>query len=187
MILLRRELLALACAVVVSSECSKSNAGRASGRADTSSASPSADDADGDAQATIDCAKIYTAGDAAGILHDPATVSDDKLWPGSCSFNTAKDGESIKVRPGFTIEMSWNDVTQSRDSLKYAPLSGVGERAVRKASDGTEVIAKKGKLFCAVQLSGIDQPTTASDFTKSRGEELAKKLGSLCNKYFAAS
>jgi hypothetical protein len=186
MILMKRELLALACAIGAASACSKSNAAQASGRADTTAASASADDGDGNAQATIACTKVYTAADVAGILNDPATVSEDKLWPGSCSFDTAKYGESIKVRPGSTIEMSWNDVTQSRDSLRYAPLPGVGERAVRKASDGTEVLAKKGKLYCAIELSGVDQPNTSSDFTKSRGEELAKRLGSLCNKYFAA-
>jgi hypothetical protein len=188
MILLKMELLALACAVAASSACSKSNAEPASGRADSTATSASGDDEGGDAQAAVDCTKIYTSGDAVGILNDPAKVSNDKLWPGSCTFDTAKEGGSIAVRAGSTIEMSWIDVTQSRDSLKYSPLSGVGERAVRKA-DGTEILAKKGKSYCAVELTGMGQSGsgTDSDFTKTRDEELAKKLGQLCSKYFAAN
>jgi len=32
----------------------------------------------------------------------------------------------------------------------------------------------------------MGESSTVSDFTKTRGEELAKRLGALCNKYFAA-
>ena len=187
MSLLKLELIALACAFGAASACAKSKA--ESSRNDTSVAAPGADASDAsdeDSQAPVDCSKIYTSADAVGILNLPAKVSNDTLWPGSCTFDTANEGGSIKVRPGASIEMAWDDVTKSRDSVKYAPLAGIGERAVRLASNGTEILAKKGKVYCAVELLGIGQSGTESDFTKTRGEELAKKLGALCGKYFAA-
>jgi len=130
MSLLKLELIALACAFGAASACAKSKA--ESSRSDTSVASPGADASDAsdeDSQAPVDCSKIYTSADAVGILNLPAKVSNDTLWPGSCTFDTANEGGSIKVRPGASIEMAWDDVTKSRDSVKYAPLAGIGERA----------------------------------------------------------
>jgi hypothetical protein len=57
---------------------------------------------------------------------------------------------------------------------------------VQLKSNGTEVLAKQGKLYCTVELMGINESGTEGDFTKSRGDELAQKLGALCKKYFAA-
>lgn len=189
MSLWKLELVVLACALGAASACAKTKA--ESLKNDTSAVAAGADASDAsdaDAQPPVDCSKIYTAADAVGILNLPAKVSNYTIRSGSCSFETANDGGSIKVYagPDETSEMSWNDVTQSVDSLKYAPLSGVGERAVQLKSKGTEILAKKGKVYCAVELIGIGQSGSESDFTKSRGEELAKKLGALCNKYFAA-
>jgi hypothetical protein len=189
MLHLKAPLLALACTLGAAVACSQSGAKSASAGTSDSSAASAADASDDAPPSTLDCAKVFVSADAVGILNDPAKVSAYPSAPGWCIFETARESGAIKISGGsdFSSEMSWNDVTKSRDSLKYTALPGVGDRAVRKASDGTEILAKKGKVYCAVELPGIGQPDSGKDFTKSRGEELSKKLGALCNKYFAAS
>jgi|GEM_PF-1884202 len=188
MLYLKAQLLALACTLGAAAACSQSNAKSTSASGPDSSAAPAADVSDNEAQSTVDCTKVFVSADAVGILNDPAKVSNYTFRPGSCTFDTAKEGGSIKVYGGsdLTSEMSWNDVTKSRDSVRYVALPGVGERAVRKANDGTELLSKKGSVYCSVVLLGMGESSTVSDFTKTRGEELAKRLGALCNKYFAA-
>lgn len=184
----KAQLLALACTLGAVVACSQSSAKSASASTPDSSAASAADASDDAPQSTLDCTKVFVSADAVGILNDPAKVSNYTPRPGSCRFDTAKESGSITVYGGsdMTSEMTWNDVTKSVDSLKYVALPGVGDRAVRKASDGTEIDSKKGKVYCSILLSGIGQYGTNGEFTKSRGEELAKKLGALCNKYFAA-
>ncbi len=135
----------------------------------------------------IDCKKVFAPADAVGILNDPAIVGTYPYRSGSCTFSTAKDGGSIIVYggPDMTSEMTWNDVTASSDKVKYTALSGVGDQAVRKAKDGAEIESKKGRIYCTVVLPGFAQSGTDKDFTSARGEALAKRLGALCNKYFA--
>jgi hypothetical protein len=189
MSLFRIELITLACALAAANACAKSTAD--SSKQDTpvaASGGDASDASDDGSPVLVDCGKVFSPGDAVGILNRPANVSDYTMRPGSCTLETANDGGSIRVYgTDLTAEYSWNDVTKSRDSVKYAPLAGVGERAVWLKSNGTEILAKKGKLYCTVELMGIGQSGSESDFTKSRSEELAKKLGALCNKYFAAT
>jgi hypothetical protein len=188
MLHLKAQLLALACTLGAAVACSQSNAKSTSASSTDSNAASTADASDDTAQSTLDCTKVFVSADAVGILNDPAKVGNFPLGHGWCTFETAKAGGSIKISGGSDLssEMPWDDVTKSRDSLQFAALPGVGDRAVRKASDGTEILAKKGNVYCAVELLGIGQAGTESDFTKARGEELAKRLGALCNKYFAA-
>src|SRR5450432_57167 len=192
MLHLKAQLLALACTLGAAVACSQSSAKSASASAPDSSAASAADasdDASDDApQSTLDCTKVFVSADAVGILNDAAKVSNFPIGHGWCTFETAKAGGSIKISGGSdgSSELPWDDVTKSRDSVQFTALPGVGDRAVRKASDGTEILAKKGNVYCVVELLGIGQEGTVSDFTKARGEELAKRLGALCNKYFAA-
>jgi hypothetical protein len=175
------------CVLAALLACSKS-------RADTHATSDSgnavaSDDADSPVDTTLDCARIYSPADVAGILNAPAKVSRFTLRSGSCSFDTANDGGSVKVYTGsgFNDEMPWNDVTKSPHRAQYVALPGVGDEAYRSIKDGTEMFSRKGKRYCTVVLMGIYQggPYTA-DFTADRDEALAKKTGALCNKAFAS-
>ena len=60
-------------------------------------------------------------------------------------------------------------------------LAGVGDKARRRASNGYEIMSVKGGRYCGAQYSMQSTPPKLS------GEELAKGLGALCNKLFAAS
>jgi len=71
MMLLKMELIALACTVGAVSACSQSKGGPAAASADQSVAASSADASDDAAQATVDCTKIYAAGDAAASGGSP--------------------------------------------------------------------------------------------------------------------
>ena len=51
-----------------------------------------------------------------------------------------------------------------------------------KTTDGSEMLSKKGKIYCSVVVGGLGQ---TDDFTSARGVALATKLGALCTKVFA--
>ena len=92
----------------------------------------------------------------------------------ACSKPRTDSGSDQDSRP------VWEVVISSVDRAKDVDQAGAGDRAVRKASDGTEVFSKKGNVYCSVEVLGINRPGNDSDFTKTRGEELSKKLGALC-------
>lgn len=184
MSLLTDEIIAIAIAVASAGGCTASK-GEPAGN-DKPAAVSASDATDAEHQAAIDCSKIYSTGDAAGILNLPGKVSN-YTRPGSCIIGSANDLGSIIIFAGRDIEteMTWNDVTMSRDRVNYVAVPGIGDGAVRLASDGSTIVSKKGKAYCSVQLGGLGQSGYETAFTKSRGEALAIKLGALCNKYFA--
>lgn len=177
--------LALVLALGVIVGCKQSRSSAASG-ADSANAS-SADASDSEDAAPLDCVKVYSPADVAAILKAPAKVGAYTPRPGSCTFETANGGGSVMVVTGtdFTSEMTWRDVTSSAHRSKYVSLPGVGDEAYRSVSDGSEVYARKGKMYCSVLLDGISTGV-AADFTSERGEALSKKMGAICSKAFAA-
>ena len=105
--------------------CKKSHADAASsaGADTTSSASHSSDDSDDAKDPPLDCNKVFSPADAAGILSKSATVSAYTPRPRSCRIEVPNGGGmNIYTGSDFTSEMSWNDVTKSVDSLKYTAL-----------------------------------------------------------------
>jgi hypothetical protein len=62
---------------------------------------------------------------------------------------------------------------------------GLGDTEVH-ARGGTMVVARKGDLVCSVDITGTDNADGMQVITRARDEELAKKLGALCGKVFAA-
>jgi hypothetical protein len=175
--------IGIACAMGALLACSQSRAST-HGTADSGNA-VAADDADG-GDSTLDC-KIYSPADVAGILNQPAKVSTYTLRSGSCAFDAPNDGASVKVYTGsgFNDEMPWDEVTKSPNhATRFVALPGVGDEAYRGIADESQFFSRKGKLYCAVVLMGlINEP---KDFTADRGEALAKKEGTLCNKAFAS-
>jgi hypothetical protein len=170
--------IGVACSLAVILACSKARAG-----SQTASDSGSAQDGEttaSSADSTLDCAKVFAPGDAAGLLTAAAKVTTYTYRSGSCTLETENAG-SVRIYTGtdYTSELTWNDVTKSVHRSKYVALPGVGDEAYRNISDGSEVFARKGALYCTVELFNVKNPATP------HGEELSRKLGALCNKVFA--
>ncbi len=174
-------LTAIVWALCATSACSNSraNAAPAAG-ADPGNASASAD---AGAAVALDCGKVFSPADVAGLLNAPVTVVQTPGSTSWCSFGNADLGD-ITVRTGGDEddEMMWDDATVSSNRVNFVALAGVGDQAVRKAKDGAQVSSKKSKLYCTVTALG----GTGDPYRSIGGEELAKRLGSLCNKAFAA-
>ncbi len=145
---------------------------------------PASNTAQSDDDAAIDCAKVFSPGDVAGLMHAPAKVSQNEPRHGSCRFDNGHSSLIVYTGGSFTSQMTWNDVTGPHRA-KYVALPGVGDEALRKSDDGTEVFSRKGRIYCSVSLPS-DANSYGRDYTKTRGEALSKQLGALCNKFFAA-
>lgn len=185
---LQSRLLALACAACVAA-CAKSEAASASSQDAGTATASSADDQHSGAAQGIDCKKVFAPSDVAGILVAPATVSTDtKFYKGACMFDTPKGANiNVNVSSDDNAKFYWHDVTATSDSKRYTAMSGVGDSAVwlDAGSATAYVYAKKGDKYCRVELGitgGAEQETASV-----RGIELAKQLGALCTKAFAAS
>ena len=151
----------------------------------TSAAPESASDTSAsDEDAAIDCTRIFSPGDVAGLMAAPATVSQNTVRSGSCVFDNGHSSLIVYTGGSFTSEMTWNDVA-GPSRAKYVALPGVGDEALRKADDGTAIYSRKGKIYCSVELPS-DADSYGRDYTRTRGEALSKQLGALCNKVFAA-
>jgi hypothetical protein len=122
--------------------------------------------------------KLITPEDAAGILTAPVTGT--KNIPGdpqSCKFDTAGYASlTVSVRPGHGKAAVGMYTSGKMDEFdKSAPLSGVGDEAVR--SLGLQrVTARKDNLLCEITGPGLTRPD----------DPMPQKLGALCNKIFAA-
>ena len=152
--------------------------------ADSTSRS-SSDAAASDDDAAIDCARVFSPSDVAGLMSAPAKVSKNEPRNGSCTFDNGHSSLIIYTGGSFTSEMTWNDV-MGPNRAKYVALPGVGDQALRKADDGTNIYSRKGKIYCSVGLPS-DADSHGRDYTKTRGEALSKQLGVLCNKFLAAN
>lgn len=175
-------LAAIAWALCATSACSNSRA----------NAAPAAGGDPADASATVgadtgavalDCGRVFSPGDVAGLLNAPVTVVQTPGSTSWCSFGNPDLGD-ITVRTGIGTddEVMWDDATVSSNRVKFVALSGVGDQAVRKAKDGAQVSGRKGKVYCTVTALG----GTGDGFRRLGADELAKRLGALCNKAFAA-
>jgi hypothetical protein len=137
--------------------------------------------ADGDAP-TNPC-DVITAADVAGILTAPSTRKSG-LTSASCMYQTqSRANVTIGVARGDEEKGAWMLATTYNATKN--PLAGVGDEALYNP-DGTTLIARKGDTSCRVDVVGYDNASAMDDITKDRGEALARKLGALCNKLFAA-
>lgn len=146
----------------------------------TSTAQTSADT--GGKSALGDPCDVITATGMAGILTPPTKRESYPSQP-ECHYATHSAYVSIIVQPiGPDNEMAWKVATTY--SHVDVPLPGIGDTALRNAN-GTTLAARKGDMFCRIEVVGYDSPTDDT-VTKDRGETLARKLGALCTKLFAA-
>jgi hypothetical protein len=181
-------LIAALGALTVVLACSKSQAASGARKDSTTTAAADAttsDDDSGPQDPPIDCSKIFTPADAAGILTKPATVEAYAPFPRSCILETSTGGE-FRVHTGtdVTTEMGWDEMSNSGNSAKYTALPNVGDQAFYRIQGSAELFSKKGKMYCSIITSEV---SNTGDFTSDRGAALAAKLGALCTKMFAAT
>jgi hypothetical protein len=170
------KLFALACMLCATSACSPStpNAVSSEGVAPSAVSSPDEDSPTKTAVA-LDCSKVFAPSDVAGILTGPIQI-DRGAYPIGCHF--AGTGASVSVNIDPTFEMPWSTDAAGSD---FVDLPGVGDQARRRASNDYECVSRKGNSYCAAGFSMQSNPTSLG------GEELAKRLGALCNKLFAVN
>jgi hypothetical protein len=160
--------------------CSKSPDSAAAPASSTASSSSVPHDITAGNTPNVCVAKDLQPADMADILTLPVVkVSTPETNAEQCKFETSQNTAwvSVTLRKGDEVDPFWNMIAKS--GVNALPLPGVGEKALR-TSDGTGVFARKGDLMCQVDSAGTD-----SGVIKAKGEELAKKLGALCNKVFA--
>ena len=167
------------------SACSKSDANTAKAAATASTGASASVRAD-TAAVALDCGKVFSPNDAIGLLKAPVTVGP---VPGSASWchfgNTELADITVRTGSDDDDEAMWNEATASTERVKFVALPGVGDQAVFKAgtrAETPELASKKGAMFCIVSIDGGNDNT----YKSLGGQELAKRLGGLCNKAFAA-
>ncbi|MEO8336718.1 MAG: hypothetical protein ABI664_17175 [bacterium] len=189
-----REKLALIgalCALSVVAACSKSQAASAASKDPAATPAADASSSDDDSKTDdppLDCNKIFTPADAAGILMKPATVTSYASDPRDCIFKAPESNIRVHTGTDVTSEAGWNEMSNGANSSKYTPLPNVGDKAFYKIDTSVELMSKKGKLYCYVMgtVFSTGDFTTPGYFTSDRGVALATKFGALCTKMFAA-
>ncbi len=173
---------AIVWALCATSACSNSraNAAPAAGADPADASTPVGADT---GAVALDCGRVFSAADVAGLLNAPVTVVQTPGSTSWCSFGNPDLGDiTVRIGGGPDDEGMWDDATVSSNRVKFVALSGVGDQAVRKAKDGAQVSSRKGKLYCTVTALG----GTGDGYRRLGGDVLAKRLGALCNKAFAA-
>jgi hypothetical protein len=128
--------------------------------------------------------QVITAADVAGILLTPAT-SKPGPTSATCMYQTAtKANVTIGMAHGDEAKGAWMFATTYSGTER--PISGIGDQALARV-DGTTLVARRGDRSCRVDVVGYDNSEAMDSITKDRGEALARKLGVLCTKLFAAN
>lgn len=131
------------------------------------------------------CDKDVSPADVADILTAPV-VRRPGFGPQSCTYRVPEIASvTITLSKGDEGKAAWDAASNPGNAWTDAPLGGVGESALQ-GRGGTVVYARKGDLVCNVGVTGTDNVDGMKVVTKARGEELARKLGALCSKVFAA-
>jgi len=123
---------------------------------------------------------VLKAADLGGLLHAPITHPTALAGDGqSCAFlTTGFSAITVSVRPGLG-KASLDAWSSGKMPLPVRPLNGVGDGAVWQDTLH-EVIAQKNDLLCDIQVRG------GSDDIAVAADALPEKLGTLCNRIFAA-
>ncbi|MEO8747490.1 MAG: hypothetical protein ABI379_07525 [Rhodanobacter sp.] len=175
--------VALLLAVCVVTGCSRTSAPGApppaSGPGASAAASHPEPVADAKSATSIDCNQVFSPADVADLKPGVATVSPYPDGDNACVFRWP-DTQLIQVSGDGDMESAlWTDPEVNQRDKYYTRINGIGDEAYFKPSDGgAQMYVKKGRSYCGV-VAAIDQ----HQFT---GEALARRLGSLCDEYFAA-
>jgi hypothetical protein len=176
----------IACAVIAVIACSPSRTEAASTAGAGAAGASNGMDTTG--VPAIACSKVYSQADVAGLLMPPVTVQPTPGGVAWCRFGNDFSGDiTLSVGSNESIETMWDEATLTSDSTKFAPLPGVGDKAVFEVGTDAlnpELASKKGQVYCIVTY---DRGTSDhyKKFQSVGGAEIGKKLGALCNKAFA--
>lgn len=130
------------------------------------------------------CAKAIQPADLGDIFTvQAALLPPATLNPQSCGYEVpGKHARiDITVSKGEDAQNGWQLMQGVGGSEAYP---GLGDKAMHRGDTG--LWAMRGDVLCSVDLSGTGNAEGMSVLTRSRGDELLRKLGGLCNKVFAA-
>jgi hypothetical protein len=172
-------------AVCAMSACSKSRANTASAATSDPGGATAAAGAD---TVAVNCGKTFSPKDLAGLLTAPVTTTAHTGNPGWCDFGNDQVADvNVSIGDDETSEsVEWNDATKGPNRPKFVALPGVGDQAMykaRTAATNPEVVSKKGTFYCLVTIDGGND----NAYKSLSAGDLAKRLGALCNKMFAAA
>lgn len=124
---------------------------------------------------------VLKATDLEGLLQAPIAHATALAGDGqSCAFlTTGFSAITVSVRPGLG-KASLDAWSSGKMPLAVRPLNGIGDAAVWQDSLH-ELIAQKNDVLCDIQVRG------GNDDLAMPGEALPQKLGTLCNRIFAAA
>ena len=123
--------------------------------------------------------------DVADLITAPVEKRGMATNAQTCTYHAAAGATvTISLASDDDGKFAW-DVASNPANGQREPIAGIGDAALAWRS-GTDLVARKGGLVCSVDITGTDDADGMQVLTKSRGAELAKKLGALCNKVFAA-
>ncbi|MGA9333042.1 MAG: hypothetical protein WBV39_02075 [Rudaea sp.] len=128
------------------------------------------------------CAKAVQAADLTDIFNAPvAALPPATLNPQSCGYEVpGKHARiDIAVAKGEDAQNGW----QMMHSAGGQPYAGLGDKAMHRGE--TSLSAMHGDVLCSVDLTGTDNAQGMAVLTKSRGDELLRKLGIVCSKVFS--
>lgn len=129
------------------------------------------------------CAKAVKPADLGDLFTVPvAPLPPATLNPQSCGYEVPGRHAriDITVATGEEAQNGW----QMMQGVGGQPYAGVGDKAMQRGE--TSLWALRGDMLCSVDLTGTDNAEGMSVLTRARGDELLRKLGTLCNKVFAA-
>ncbi len=131
------------------------------------------------------CEKDIGPADVADLI-TASVIKRPGLAPASCAYHAQAGATvSISLSRGDDGKSMWDLMSNPANVGTTSPLAGLGDAALLSHS-GTAVLARKGDLVCSVDITGTDNADGMQVITKARGEELARKLGAVCAKVFAA-
>lgn len=199
--------IAVSLAVVLLAGCSKGPAGSAAAATNEGAAKAALSNAVANASkgtAPTPCETDFSARDAAEILTGSTALNRYAM---NAALGEAENGCEFGDGNGALIDFAIRtkppmrgDNKQTYKTLtsflqpKGVPFAGVGDQAVWVDVHDSNIpgmsefdtFAIKGEIICLADLHFRKGPQGEKAITPARGEELAKKLGALCNKSFAA-
>jgi hypothetical protein len=169
----------------------------------TAAAIVAAQTAQGTSATPTPCEKDFSARDVAGILNVSPTLNRYAMnaalgeKENGCGLGNQDAFIDFSVHAKAPMTGDNKQVYQNLVTLhtpRGAPLPGVGDRAMWFDIQDSNVpgmrefdtISIKGETLCLADLHFKEGAQGEKAITPARGEELARKLGALCNKSFAA-
>jgi len=157
--------------------------------ASDSTASGMADDSPG----VVDVCGIVTAADVEQLFPGTVTAAPEPTNASGCSYVFAPEdqGLSIEAVTGDQAQMFWTGNVAPNGTDTVA-LSGIGDKAMRAPGE-PDLVALKGSTFCEVETNGAPElyqglatPDPSDIVPDDTANAVAQKLGTLCDKIFAA-